>query len=278
MTPPRHELIVISGAATGIGAATARQLASRGFHVLAGVRTPSEAEAIRAENIEPVALDITVDEHVQALATRVERDPDERPLRAVINNAAVEINAPIEVLPLDIWREQFEINLFGHINVIQRLLPALRRSRGRVVNISSVGAEAVLPIYGAYAGTKAAFEAASDALRREVRSQGIQVTIVQSGGVSTPMAAGSGAKSLELADQMSDEHDRLYGKLIRSTVAFQAAFLRRAISADKAASKIVAITTARRPRPRYALGPDAAFTLPLNRILPTRLLDRMLAR
>lgn len=273
-----EELIAISGASTGIGAATARKLASQGYHVLAGVRTDSEGDAIRGERIEPVMLDITVGEHVQALATRVSDDPRQRPLRAVINNAGIEINAPVEVLPLDIWREQFDVNLFGHIAVIQALLPALRRSRGRVVNISSVGAEAVLPIYGAYAGSKAALESASDALRREVSSQGIQVVIVQSGGVKTPMADDSGPRSLELAARMNAEHTGLYGELISSTVKFQSSFLQRAITAEKAATKIARITTTRRPRIRYSLGPDAAFTLPLNRILPTRLMDRVFSR
>ncbi|GAA1657252.1 SDR family NAD(P)-dependent oxidoreductase [Actinoplanes couchii] len=277
MTSTDTELIVVSGASTGIGAATARQLAARGYHVLAGVRDDREAGTIRGERIEPVLLDITVGEHVDALAARIAGDPGRRPLRAVINNAGIEINAPVEVLPLDLWREQFEVNLFGHITVIQALLPALRRSRGRVVNISSVGAEAVLPIYGAYAGSKAAFESASDALRREVSAQGIQVVIVQSGGVRTPMADHSGPRSLEIAAGMNAEHTGLYGELISSTVRFQSAFLKRAITAEKAAARIVRITTTRRPRARYSLGPDAAITLPLNRFLPTRLMDRALS-
>ncbi len=130
--------------------------------------------------------------------------------------------------------------------------------------MSSVGAELTLPIYGAYTGSKTAFESASDALRREVTSQGIQVVIVQSGGVKTPMAAKSGPLSLELAHGMNAEHTRLYGDLISSTVNFQSAFLRRAITAEKAAAKIAKITITKRPRNRYGLGPDAAFTLPLR--------------
>jgi NAD(P)-dependent dehydrogenase (short-subunit alcohol dehydrogenase family) len=278
MTSPSIELIAVSGASTGIGAATARELAGRGYHVLAGVRRAADADAIRADRIEPVILDITNPEHVASLAARVADDPQQRPLRAVINNAGIEINAPIEVLPLDIWREQFAVNLFGHISVIQALLPALRRSRGRVVNISSVGAEATLPIYGAYAGSKAAFESASDALRREVSSQGIQVVIVQSGGVQTPMADKSGPLSLQLSRGMSPEHTDLYGELISATVRFQSSFLKRAITAEKAAVKIARVATTKRPRTRYALGPDATFTLPLNRLMPDRVMDRVFAR
>ncbi|MEH3088993.1 MAG: SDR family NAD(P)-dependent oxidoreductase [Microbacterium arborescens] len=278
MTTTTDELIVISGASTGIGAATARALASRGFHVLAGVRRQQDADAIRAERIEPVMLDITKDEHVDALATRIDSDAQGRALRAVINNAGIEINAPLEVLPMETWREQFEVNVFGQVRVTRALLPALRKSRGRIVNISSVGAELALPIYGAYAGSKAAFEALSDSLRREVSAQGTQVVIVQSGGVKTPMADKSGPLSLDLAKTMNDEHARLYGNLIESTVRFQSSFLTRAITAEKAASKIARITTTRRPRTRYSLGPDAAITLPLGRIVPARMIDRAVAR
>jgi NAD(P)-dependent dehydrogenase (short-subunit alcohol dehydrogenase family) len=277
LTHTTQELVVVSGASSGIGAATARRLASMGFYVLAGVRTAHDADKIRTDGIEPVLLDITIPEHVKNLAARIADDPQGRLLRAVVNNAGIEINAPIEVLPLELWRTQFEVNLFGHIAVTQALLPALRESRGRIVNISSVGGEAALPIYGAYAGTKFALEAASDSLRREVTAQGIQVVVVQAGGVKTVMADRSGATSLDLAAKMSPEHTRLYGHLITSTVATQAAFLKRALPADKAGAKIATIVTTRRPRSRYTLGIDAAFVIPLNRILPTWVMDRVLA-
>lgn len=278
MSEPLNELVVVSGASTGIGAATARELASRGFHVLAGVRTSEAADSIRAELIEPVIFDITIGKHIGALAERIADDPAQRPLRAVVNNAGIEINAPVEVLALDTWRTQFEVNLFGHIAVIQALLPALRRSHGRIINISSVGGEVALPNYGAYAATKFALEAASDALRREVARQGVQVVVVQAGGVKTAMADRSGPLSLELAARMSPEHQDLYSDLVTSAVNSQTAFLKRALSAEKAAVKIARITTTRRPHARYTLGTDAAFTIPLNRVLPTRLMDRVLAR
>ncbi|WP_432183925.1 SDR family NAD(P)-dependent oxidoreductase [Streptomyces tendae] len=276
-SPPKKELVVVSGASTGIGAATARALASTGHHVLAGVRTDAEADAIRAAGVEPVVLDITVPRHIDALAQRIADDPEGRALRALINNAGIEVNAPVEALPLEKWREQFEVNLFGHIAVIQKLLPFLRRSRGRIVNISSVGGVAALPIFGAYAGTKFALEAASDALRREVRDQGVQVVVVQPGGVRTDMAAHSGDISLALADAMSPEHQRLYGDLVRSTVASNTAFLKRALPAAKAGARIAEVATTARPRTRYTLGRDAALTVPLARLLPDRLMDRVLA-
>jgi NAD(P)-dependent dehydrogenase (short-subunit alcohol dehydrogenase family) len=148
-TKPLHnEIIVVTGASTGIGVATARELARRGFHVLAGVRRDIDAEAIRATNLEPVMLDITNDTEIAALVKHITDDPEGRPLRALVNNAAIEINAPVEVLPLSEWRRQFEVNLFGQVAMIQALLPLLIESRGTIVNISSIGGKGAMPGYG----------------------------------------------------------------------------------------------------------------------------------
>src|SRR5690349_11579259 len=127
-----NELIVVTGASTGMGAATAKELARKGFHVLAGVRREADADALRTDAIEPHILDITVESDIAAIAERVAGDP--RPLRALINNAGIAINAPIETLPLADWRQQFEVNLFGHVAMTQALLPALLSSSGAVVN------------------------------------------------------------------------------------------------------------------------------------------------
>src|SRR6185437_9040567 len=120
-----QELVVVTGASTGIGAATARELAPRGFHVLAGVRRDQDADAIRGPGVEPLIIDITNPAQIRALATRVQEDPQGRPLRALVNNAGVAVNAPVEVFAINEWRSLFEVNFFGHIAVTQALLPAL---------------------------------------------------------------------------------------------------------------------------------------------------------
>ncbi|MEU1940932.1 SDR family NAD(P)-dependent oxidoreductase [Streptomyces sp. NPDC020125] len=112
-------------------------MARQGFHVLAGVRRDRDADAIRSTGIEPVILEITHSEQVGALAARVARDS--RALHALVNNAGVQVNAPLEALSMAQWRQAFEVNLFGRIAVTQALLPALLRSKGRVINISSIG-------------------------------------------------------------------------------------------------------------------------------------------
>lgn len=267
--------MVVSGASTGIGAATARELATRGYHVLAGVRSERDAEAIRADGIEPVILDVTRPDHVRALVDRIAADPDHRPLRTLINNAGISVNAPVEALPLDEWRRLFEVNLFGHIAVTQALLPFLHQSHGRIVNISSVGGKIAMATYGAYAGAKFALEAVSDSLRRELAPHGVQVVVVEPGAVRTEMGDRGAATANDLAEQMSPEQRQRYGGLIKAVVAQSLAFTRTGMPADKAAVIIAEAATTRRPRTRYTIGRDAALLTRLTRNLPDRILDRV---
>ena len=271
-----RELVVITGASTGIGAATARELARRGFHVLAGVRRDRDADAIRAPGIEPVTIDVTNAEHIQALATRVYEDPQGREVRALVNNAGIGVNVPVEAFAIDEWRRLFEVNLFGHIAVTQALLPALIRSKGRVVNISSVGGRIAMATYGPYAATKFALEAVSDSLRRELAPTGVQVVVVEPGAVSTEMPGRAIATANELASTMTPEQGRRYGALVQAINAQTASHTTSCLPADAAAKVITKAVTARKPRTRYTVGRDAAM-IRLVRILPDRTLDRILA-
>ncbi|MET8117123.1 SDR family NAD(P)-dependent oxidoreductase [Streptomyces prasinus] len=275
MSSEPQKLIVVTGASTGMGAAAARELARRGFHVLAGVRRVRDADSIRSTGIEPVILDITKPEQVEALAARVADDP--RALHALVNNAGIQVNAAVEALPLAEWRRVFEVNLFGHIAVTQALLPALLRSKGRVINISSVGGTAAMATYGAYAGTKFALEAVSDSLRREVAPLGVQVVVIQPGGVRTEMAARGIQTANDLAVRMTPQQDERYGSLVRANNQLMATGTASGLTADAAARVIARAVTTRKPRTRYTAGRDAALITRLVRILPDRTLDRILA-
>ncbi|GAA1030380.1 MULTISPECIES: SDR family oxidoreductase [Amycolatopsis] len=266
---------VVTGASTGIGAATARELARRGFRVLAGVRRERDADAVRADGIEPLILDIAEPDHIAALAARVEQQAG--PLRALVNNAAIQINAPVEALPLSEWRRQFEVNLFGHVAVTQALLPALLRHSGRVINISSVGGRVALPAYGPYAGTKFALEAVSDSLRREVAPLGVRVVVVEPGAVRTQMPDRVIAATNQQASAMSPEQRERYGGLLEAVNTHAAAHLPNGRPAEDAARVIAKAATARKPRTRYTVGRDAALITRLSRIVPDRMLDRILA-
>ncbi|MFJ1647557.1 SDR family oxidoreductase [Streptomyces sp. NPDC088258] len=272
---PDRKLVVVTGASTGLGASAARELARQGFHVLAGVRRDRDADAIRSTGVEPVILDITTSEHVEALAARVADDP--RPLHALVNNAGVQVNAPVEALPLARWRQVFEVNLFGHIAVTQALLPALLRAKGRVINISSIGGKYAMATYGAYAGAKFALEAVSDSLRREVAPLGVQVVVVEPGGVRTEIAARGIATANDLAARMTPEQEERYGDLVRANNELMASGTASGLTADAAARVIAKAVTARRPRTRYTAGRDAALIMRLGPLLSDRTLDRVLA-
>ena len=268
-------LTVVTGASTGMGAATARELAARGHYVLAGVRRAVDGRELESANIRPVILDITRSEQIADLAALVEADG--RPLRALINNAGIAVNAPVEVLPLQEWRRQFDVNFFGHIEVTKALLPELLRYRGRVVMISSVGGRLAQPTYGAYSGSKFALEAVSDALRRELKQHGVKVVIVEPGAVRTEMVGRGGVTARQLASDMTPEQDRRYGSLMQAILAQSAGFLRDGVDAATAAATIAAAATDPRPKIRYTIGRDAAILTRLARILPDRALDRVLA-
>jgi NAD(P)-dependent dehydrogenase (short-subunit alcohol dehydrogenase family) len=276
-SPEIGELAVITGASTGIGAATARELARRGFHILAGVRRDRDADAIRGPAIEPLIIDITNPDHIRALATRVHEDPQGRAVRALVNNAAIGVNIPVEAYAIDEWRRLFEVNLFGHIAVTQALLPALIRSKGRVVNISSMGGKIAMATYGPYAGTKFALEAVSDSLRRELAPIGVQVVVIEPGAVRTEMLGRASATAHELASAMTAEQVQRYGGLVHAIAAQSASSAKSGLPAEAAAKVIAKAVTARKPRTRYTIGRDAALITRLARILPDRTLDRVLA-
>jgi NAD(P)-dependent dehydrogenase (short-subunit alcohol dehydrogenase family) len=274
-----REIVVITGASTGIGAATASELARRGFHVLAGVRRDRDADAIRGPGVEPLIIDITNPDHIRALATRVHADPQGRAVRAVVNNAGIGVNAPFEAFAIDEWRNLFEVNLFGHVAVTQALLPALIRSKGRVVNISSVGGKIAMASYGPYAATKFALEAVSDSLRREMAPLGVGVVVVEPGAVRTEMPVRAIATARELASAMAPEQSQRYRGLVQAITAQTASHTTSGsgLPADAAAKVIARAVTARKPRTRYTIGRDAALLTRLTRILPDRTLDRVLA-
>jgi NAD(P)-dependent dehydrogenase (short-subunit alcohol dehydrogenase family) len=276
-SPEIQEFAIVTGASTGIGAATARELARRGFQVLAGVRRDRDADAIRGPGIEPLIIDITNQEHIRALATRVQEDPQGRAVRALVNNAGIGVNVPVEAYAIDEWRRLFEVNLFGHVAVTQALLPALIDGLGRVVNISSVGGKVAMATYGPYAATKFALEAVSDSLRRELAPLGVRVVVIEPGAVVTEMLGRASATAHEQASVMTPEQSKRYGGLVHAVATQAASAAKSGLPADAAAKVIAKAVTARKPRTRYTVGRDAAVITRLARILPDGILDHVIA-
>lgn len=272
------EIAVVTGTSSGIGLATAQELAKRGFYVLAGVRKQQDADRLVSENIEPVIVDITNEAQIAALADRAAHDPQGRRLSALVNNAGVALNAPIEAIPLAEWRHHFEVNFFGHVALTQALLPSLiAGGDGRVVNVSSIGGRVALPTFGAYASAKFALEGFSDVLRREVGRLGVKVVVIEPGAIATPMLLDKGMPIMdELTASMSADQRTRYGDLIAATRKQVEG--RSGVSPLQAAKVIANAIQARKPRSRYLVGRDAKLLAGLSGLLSDNRLDRLVNR
>lgn len=273
-----RSLAVVTGASSGIGRATAIRLAADGFHVLAGVQRPADADGIRTANIEPVLLDITAESDIADLVTRLETDAAGRRLQVLVNNAGIAINAPIEVLALADWRRQFEVSVFGQIAITRALLPFLLATGGRILNVTSVGGRIAMANYGAYSAAKFAMEAVSDSLRREVQGFGVDVIKVTPGAVSTNLTESGLANSTRVGATMTPDQRRRYDPLVRAFTAQAERFARDGATPDTAAAVIARAVSARRPKTRYTIGRDGALFTAVSRLAPDRLLDGMLRR
>jgi NAD(P)-dependent dehydrogenase (short-subunit alcohol dehydrogenase family) len=263
--------VVVTGASSGIGLATAVRLARAGWRVHGGVRTSADANALRQPGIEPLELDVTDATQIAAAAETV--GPE---LHGLVDNAGIAIAAPLELVPLAELRRQLEVNVVGQIAVLQAFLPALRPTRGRLVLMGSIGGRSALPFLGPYAASKHALEAFADVLRVELAPWGIAVSIVEPASVKTAIWTKGAAQADVMREGISRESDELYAARIER---FKRVALKRGpgIDPDVVAKVVEHALTASRPKARYLVGRDAHLRAWIER-LPTRLRDRVLTK
>ena len=265
--------VVVTGASSGIGEACALRLVRTGWRVLAGVRTAADGERLREQGLEPVMLDVT---DAAAIAAAAERLGDDA-VDGLVNNAGIAVSMPLEFLPLDELRRQLEVNVVGQLAVTQAFLPQLRRSQGRIVNVGSIAGRSSLPFLGAYAASKHALEAVTDALRVELRPFGIEVAIVEPATIATPIWTKGGENVQRLLAGMPADVLTLYGERMAAFRNAAAAAARRAEPAEEVAKVVEHALTAERPKTRYVVGRDARRRSRVER-LPDRLRDRLYER
>jgi len=273
--------VVITGASTGIGRATALHLDRRGYRVFAGVRRLADGDGLRSEGSErlaPVLLDITEVESIGAAAKTVSAEVGERGIAGLVNNAGIVLGGPLEFVPLDELRRQLEVNTVGPVAVTQHFLPLVRQGTGRIVFVSSIGGRFSQPIVGPYCASKFALEALADALRMELAPSGIHVSLVEPGAVKTMIFEKGGQYGDQALKQLPEEGRRLYGKTTQAVLDFFAKTESSAIAPDRVARVIEHALTAARPRTRYLVGSDARMQALLAWLLPDRTRDALLAR
>ena len=256
--------VLITGASSGIGHACAERLARDGWKVFAGVRERGKTPAGTTELI----LDVTDPGAIEAAAAAVGDRLD-----GLVDNAGIAIAAPLEHLPLDELRRQFEVNVVGQLAVAQALLPALRAARGRLVLVGSIAGTSALPFLGPYAISKFSLEAMADALRVELAPDGIDVSLIRPGTIATPIWT----KPQPLADTLSPEAIARYGPRLDALRKFAAARAKNAAPVESVVRAIEHALTSPRPRARYLVGRDARIRALVER-LPDRWRDRVVAR
>ncbi len=269
--------VLITGASTGIGRATALHLDGLGFTVYAGVRKTEDGEALRAvasQRLVPLIVDVTDAATIAAASVTIATAGV--PLAALVNNAGIAAAAPLEFVPIDEFRTQLEVNVVGHLAVTQAMLGLLRASRGRIVNVTSVAGLFAGPMLGPYHASKWALEAMTDTMRMELAPWGIEVSAVEPGQIATPIWAASAERADAMAASMPAEALTLYAAGIAGARSSAKRAERDGLDPVLVAEAITHAITAKRPRTRYLVGNDAKLVGRFVRHLPDRIRDRVL--
>ena len=263
----------------------ALHLAGAGFRVFAGVRRREAGDTLAAadDRIEPLQLDVSDDTSIEAACDLVGVALDGTGLHGVVNNAGIATPGPLEFATRADLEAQFGVNLFGALSVIRVFLPLLRQGRGRIVNIGAANARLSMPTMGVLSASKAALEAASDALRVELSERGVQVALVEPGmtyaeSEKAPYAASLRREIAAAIERLPEVGRARYAQALLGFEALGLRSLKRAAPPEAGARRVHHALTARRPRTRYWCGADGKMGALLGRFGPDRFRDALWRR
>jgi NAD(P)-dependent dehydrogenase (short-subunit alcohol dehydrogenase family) len=270
--------VLVTGCSTGIGRACVNRLATHGWRVFAGVRDETDAESVRAEpgEVVPLHLDVTEGESIAAAVELVSERAGGR-LEGLVNNAGIAIGGALETVPVEDLRRILDVNVVGQMAVTQALLPLLRSGRGRIVIVGSVGGRVAFPYAGPYHASKFALEALADSLRMELAPQGLAVSLVEPGPISTPIWSKAQTQVETLRASLEGEARQLYTEEMAS-------FEQRLRSADEHGEnpeKVAAVIAAAlegSASARYPVGRGVRTLINLRPLLPDFVFDRLARR
>lgn len=272
--------VLITGASTGIGATCARELARRGYRVFAGVRREEDGLALASqapENLTWVQLDITDSASLERAVRAVAAAVGEAGLAGLVNNAGISSIGPLEFLPLADLCRLLEVNVVGQLATIQTFLPLLRRAGGRIINIGSISGQLVLPFGGGYSASKFALEALTEELRIELAPWKIRVSIIEPGGIATPLWEKSQATLEQTLERFPAQASTYYAPIFPLLRSQAAHWHKHGTAPGQVTKTILHALSAPRPRRRYFVGRRAGLLPRLLIHLPGSLRDRLIA-
>jgi NAD(P)-dependent dehydrogenase (short-subunit alcohol dehydrogenase family) len=271
--------VLVTGTSTGIGEACVRRLAGDGWTVYAGVRRAEDGDRLAASDgdIRPTMLDVGDADHINQAVAQIRADVGDHGLAGLVNNAGVGVGGPVEYLGDAEWRWVFDINLFGPVALTRQAMPLLRAAGGRIVHIGSVGGRIASPGLAPYSASKHAMEALAEAQRQELRRAGasIRVSIVEPGEVQTAIWDKGDVAVEQLERALRGESRERYGWLVDQSRGFIDEGRQKGVPADRVAKAVEHALTARRPKARYLVGPDAKLLGHVVSRAPDRLRDAM---
>jgi NAD(P)-dependent dehydrogenase (short-subunit alcohol dehydrogenase family) len=273
---PKLGAVIVTGASTGIGKATALHLERLGFNVFATVRNERDSQALCSEasgRIIPLLMDVTDQNTIDRAKEHVSRVVGNVGLAGLVNNAGVGFLSPLEFVPLEELRWLFEVNFFGLLSVTQSFLPLLRQRRGRIVNISSTASIFVAPFHGPYSTSKLGVNGLSDALRLELKPHGVQVSVVVCGSIKTPMWEKGSYLSDRVLKSFPPQALDIYGEHYRRLRDYFFKLGKVGVPPEAVSKQIAHALTARRVKNMYYVGPDAKFYNIASKLLYGRLRD-----
>lgn len=270
--------VVITGASSGIGRASVALMSQAGWQVFATVRKAADQQKLQKANVVPIVMDVEDESSIKAAEAEISTRLDGRGLDGLVNCAGIGVVRPVEYASLSDIRQIYEINVFGQILVSQALLPLLRESRGRIVNITSVGVNIAIPFGGLLNSSKSAFAMMSDSMRLELRPFGVRVIAVEPGAISTPAVEKTLGDIENVIENLPPEARAQYGEMLRT-------FGRKAYTREKngssprvVAEAVVHALSSNRPRIRYRVGKHAKLLATLPKLLPESVLDALRIR
>jgi NAD(P)-dependent dehydrogenase (short-subunit alcohol dehydrogenase family) len=251
-----------------------------GWHVFAGVRRREDGAALRARarnksHFTPVLLDVTDSASIDSAMQFLENAVGATGLHGLVNNAGIAVAAPLEFVPISELRKQLEVNVVGPVAITQAVIPLLRRTRGRIVNIGSVSGRITTPLLGPYSASKFALDSLSDALRMELRPWQIHVAYVQPAGILTPIWTKALTDADRVSQQMPAHAETLYGPIMAYMRNMAANAQSDGLPAHTVGRAVAHALSSPKPKTRYPVG-SMAFAVELLRILPDRVRNRLI--